>query len=178
MLRALVTLCVVLFVGSALGVGTARADPPSKERVRELLSAIDSMPPATVWRTLGAATLDVLIELYDDTNEAPFVRMRTLVAAQHYPVPAARTFLKRAAAARGQSDLFVRQALISLGRAFGERAIDDVRPYLSHADADVREGAALSLSRINTEAARAALRDRLPRERSELVRAALQRGLD
>lgn len=172
MLRALSV--AALLVGF---VGTAHADPPSKERIRHLLSAIDSMAPATVWRALGPDTLDVLIELYQDTNEAPYVRMRTLVAAQHYPVPAARTFLNAAASARGQSDLFVRQALISLGRAFGESAIDDVRPYLRHADADVREGAVLSLSRINTDAARAALRERLPSERSELVRSALQRAL-
>lgn len=176
MQRALAIAAVVLTVGT-MSVGTAHADPPSKERVRQLLSAIDQMPPATVWRALGPSTLGVLIELYDDPNEAPFVRMRTLVAARYYPVPAARTFLNAAASARGQSDLFVRQALLSLGRAFGERAIEDVRPYLSHADADVREGAVLSLSRINTDAARAALRDRLPRERSELVRSALQRAL-
>ncbi len=158
-------------------VGTASADAPSKDRVRQLLSAIDQMPPQTVWRAMGSDTLGVLIELYNDTHEAPFVRMRTLVAAQYYPIPAARTFLNAAAAAPGQSDLFVRQALLSLGRAFGERAIDDVRPYLTHADADVREGAVLSLSRINTDAARAVLRNRLPRERSELVRTAMQRAL-
>lgn len=175
MLRALLTACLATTL--VMTVTVAHADPPSKDRVRQLLSAIDQMPPATVWRALGPGTLGVLIELYDDPSEAPYIRMRTLVAAQHYPVPAARTFLNAAASARGQSDLFVRQALISLGRAFGERAIDDVRPYLTHADADVREGAVLSLSRIGTEAARAALRDRLPRERNEIVRTALQRAL-
>lgn len=176
MLRAL-TFAFTLALVVPSFASTAFADPPSKERVRQLLSAIDRMPPATIWRALGPDTLGVLIELYDDENEAPFVRMRTLVAAAHYPVPASRTFLKAAAAARGQSDLFVRQAVISLGRAFGDRAIDDVRPYLTHADADVREGAVLSLSRMNTEAARSVLRQRLPRERSDVVRTALERAL-
>ncbi len=163
---------LVLLTGLAtlLVASSAYATPPSKVELSRLLSGYEDVPPASAFRTWGPETLSVLVELYQDAEQPPFVRMRAVSAAAYYPSPAARTFLLAVARAPRQSDLFVREAVMSLGRAFGPRAVDDVRPYLRHDEPVVREGAVIALSRIRTPEALTALRTRLPDERAAHVR--------
>jgi HEAT repeat protein len=173
-----------LALGLALGgvllgsvAGTAFAAPPDPAKVRELLSGYEDVPPAETWRALGPETVGVLVALYDDAREAPYVRMRAVVVCAHYPSPATRTFLRAVAGAPGQSDLFVRAALEALARGFGDAALGDLRPYLDHADPSVREGAARSIGRLRAPAAATALRARLRVETDAAVRDALGRAL-
>jgi HEAT repeat protein len=171
-LRFILTAFVVL-ASSA----TAHASPPSKAELSQLLSGYEDVPPASAWQAWGPETLAVLVELYQDTGEPPFVRIRAVSAAAHYPTPAARTFLLAVARAPRQSDLFVREAIVSLGRAFGPRAVDDVRPFLRHAEPVVREGAVVALAQIHTPRALEALRSHLPEERAAHVVERIERSL-
>jgi HEAT repeat protein len=118
-----------------------------------------------------------LVALYDDPNEAPYVRLRAVYVCAHFPTPATRMFLRAVASAPGQSDLFVRAALEALVRGFGDAALGDVRPYLDHADPSVREGAARSLGRLRAPGAAVALRARLRVETDATVREAIGRAL-
>jgi HEAT repeat protein len=160
-----------------LAPAAASATPPSKAEVRQLLSGYEQTPGAATWRTLGPEALSVLIALYDDPSEAPYVRLRAVHAAGFYPTPATRTFLLAVARAPGQSDLFVRQAVLGLARAFGVRAVRDILPFLEHTEPVVREGAAAGLGRIGSDDAREALRARLVVERSDSVRLTIERSL-
>jgi HEAT repeat protein len=156
----------------------ASATPPTKAELRQMLSGYEHTPSADTWRALGTEALPVLIDLYDDAGEPPYVRLRTVHAVSFYPSPATRTFLLAVARAPRQSDLFVRQAVLSLVRAFGARSVADVAPFLTHAEAVVREAAAAGLGRVRTEAARDALRARLPLEADDTVRGAIARALE
>jgi HEAT repeat protein len=164
------SLLAVVGLATLLVSTSAHATPPSKAELSRLLSGYEDVPPASVFREWGPDTLSVLVELYQDTDQPPFVRIRAVSAAAQYPSPAARTFLLAVARAPRQSDLFVREAVVSLGRAFGPRAIDDVRPFLRHREPVVREGAVIALSRIRTPEALSALRTRLPDEHADHVR--------
>lgn len=155
----------------------AAAEAPSKDQVRQLLSGYESVPTADRWRALGSETLAVLVTLYNDTSQPPYVRLRAVGAAAHYPVPAARTFLLAVAKAPHQKDLFVREAVLALGRAFGAKSVDDITPFLERRETVVREAAARSLARIDAPAARAALRAHLPGERQRQVRQVIERAL-
>jgi len=168
---------VVVLIAAATVVPRASANPPSRDHVRQMLSGFETVPGADAWRTLGPETLGVLVGLYDDAHEVPFVRLRAVTVAAYYPSPAARTFLLAVARARGQSDLFVREAVLALGRAFGARALDDVRPFLAHAEPTVREAAAMALARIGTRPALDAVRTRLRAEPDAAVRDTMTRAL-
>jgi len=164
-------------VAVAMTTSTAQAQTPSRDRVRQLLSGYEDMPTAEQWRSLGPGTLEDLVSLYGDASVPPYVRMRTITAAAHFPSPAARTFLLAVARAPGQTDLYVREAVLALGRAFGERAIDDIRPFARSRHAVVREGAAKALGHIGTPAAVEVLRRRLTVEGAEHVRTAIRRAI-
>jgi len=167
-------LCALL---SVLLVSTAAsADPPSVAQVRAMLSAFEAGPSAAQWQALGPETLSVLEQLYDDEGQQPFVRLRAVQAAGHFPSDTSRAFLKRVAS-EGQNDLLIRAALRTLARAFGGTALGDIRPFLTHRTASVREGAVLALGAIETPRARFLLRSRLERERDPTVKATLQRTL-
>lgn len=163
------SLLILACLATALWSAEARATPPSKAELAQLLSGYEEVPPRSTFRAWGPATLSVLIELYQDVDQQPFVRLRAVRGAAHYPSPAARTFLLAVARAPRQSDLFVREAVVSLGLAFGPRAVDDVRPFLRHPEPVVREGAVIALGRIRTPESLAALRVRLGDERTAHV---------
>lgn len=168
--------CLLLAASSA--PASAQATPaPSRDGVRQILSAYEGGPTAAEWRAMGPQTLAVLVSLYDDSSQPAYVRLRVLSAVASFPTPATRTFLLAATRAPGQSDLFVREAVLSLGRAFGAGALDDVTPFLGSRETVVREAAARSLALIGTPAAREALRRRLVLEPDATVRATLETAL-
>lgn len=147
-----------LVLGLAIATPTAFADPPSRTQVRQLLSGFETVPGADAWARLGPQTLGVLVALYADTSERPYVRLRAVSVAAFYPSPAARTFLLGVARAPRQGDLFVREAVLALGRAFGPRAVDDLRPFLTSPMPVVREATVAALTRIGTRPALDAVR--------------------
>lgn len=171
------SLTLALLLGALGAPAAAGAQAPTAQQVRELLSGYEYVPSGEDLRALGPDTLRVLIELYAAPDAPPWVRLRAIAAVGHYPEPATRTFLLAVARAEGQSDLLVREAVLALGRAFGEHAIADVRPFLSHREPVVREAAGMALGRIATPRAVDLLRARIVAERDPGVRRALDRSL-
>lgn len=170
-LRALSFLLVTLVSSSAF------ADPPSIDRVRTLLSSFEAVAPEAAWRALGPETVQVLRALYEDRDELPFVRMRAVEVAGYYPTEASHTFLREVVRTPDQNDLILRRALRSLTRAFGEQAIDDVRPFLTHRVVIVREAAVRALATVEVPRVRTLLQARLERERDPEVRRRLEVAL-
>ncbi|HEY8426763.1 MAG TPA: HEAT repeat domain-containing protein [Sandaracinaceae bacterium] len=168
---------VLLLVLAPAIASAQQTQPPTRAEVRAMLSGIEDVPTDADFRRLGDAVLPILIELYADPNEAPFVRLRAVGAAGAFPREATRTFLLAVANAEGQSDLFVREAVLALARAFGPRAASDLRRFLSHPQPIVRESAARALGRVGTREAADALRARLPVERDAVVREAIQAAI-
>lgn len=156
---------------------TAHATPPTKEELRRALSGYEDVPPAEYWQRLGNETVGVLAEMYNDPATPAYVRYRAIYAVANYPIDATRTFLLAVARAPGQNDLHIRAALVSLGRAFGDRAIEDVRPFLEHREPVVREGAIQALDRIGTPRAVTLLRTRLTTEPARHLRTRLERAV-
>ncbi len=176
MRRCLLALSALLSV-LAVALPHAWADPPTANQVRQMLSGYETVPGRAAWRALGPETLPVLVSLYQDTSQPAFVRMRAVGATGYFPSTATRTFLLAVTHARGQSDLFVREAVIALGRAFGAQAVTDLVPFLSSRAVVVRDAAARALGGIGTATARQALQRRLVVEPDPTVRATLQRSM-
>ncbi len=175
-LSALLGLAVAL--ASSLVAAPAEAQAgPTRASVRQLLSGIEDVPTDADWRRVGDRALPLLIELYNDPREAPYVRLRAVGATAAFPVPAVRTFLRAVARAPEQSDLFVAEAVEALARGFGAAAVPDVAAFLGHEEPVVREAAARALARVGGDDARRALRERLRVEPLDYVRETLTRAL-
>jgi len=173
--KAFTLVATLLLVGITSQQATAQSD---RVRVRQMLSGYETIPGRAQWRAMGSDTLRVLVALYSDPSEPAYVRLRSVSVAAHYPIPATRTFLRAVLAAPQQSDLFLRQALLAMARAFGASAKDDVAPFLTHPEPVAREAAVQALDEIGTDDALALLRPRLQSETHLAVRDALRRALD
>jgi len=171
MIRSLLALSMFLTAAETA------AQAPNTDVVRRMLGAIDSGPSALEWQALGPETVPLLEAIYRDTTVPAHVRFQALSALRHFPTPETRAFLLTVARESGQSDLHIRQALTSLGHAFGDSAVTDVSTFMAHTSSVVREGAALSLGRNPSALAQRTLRARLPVEPSPVVRMAIERAL-
>jgi HEAT repeat protein len=169
-------IATALWVATLVPSSVAAAQPP-EQRVRALLSAYEQLPGAAQWRALGPDTLAVLISLHDDPREPTYVRLRALAAAGHFPVPRARAFLLRVARAPEQDELFVREALLALQRAFKDDAVEEVSEFLRHERPLVRRAAATGIGRMDRAIAEPRLRRHLDREHDRVVRRVVQRVL-
>jgi len=158
---------------------TAHAQSASGEadRVAQLLSGYEDMPSDAQLRAMGPEIVGTLATLYNDASRPGYVRLRSVTAAGAFHTAAAHTFLRAVLTRPGQSDLFLREGLLSLGRAFGEQAVSELAPYLSRDESLVREAAVISLTRIRSTAALEALRARLPLESDPGVRRRLEASL-
>ncbi len=170
-------LCLAALLPNLASPGTTFADPPDKDRVRQLLSGFEGVAPQTAWRALGPSTVAVLAELYDDASEPPFIRMRAVQVSAYYPTEATRTFLRRVVQAPDQNDLILRRAVMAFTTAFGEGALEDVRPFLSHRTGLIREAAIRAVAQVGTPSALALLQARLRIERDPEVRVRLDEAL-
>ncbi len=178
MRRAFIAFLALSVLAGVWSVATpVFATPPSKAELSQMLAGFEQAPGAEDFRAWGPETFPILVELYGDHDVQPFVRMRAVAAVAHYPSPRARAFLLRVARAAGQSDLLIREAVRGLGRAFGPRSIEDIRPFLRHRAPAVREGAVLALTAFHTPAAQGALRARLPQEQSAHIAARIRASL-
>ncbi len=125
---------------------------------------------------MGPEALGVLVTLYNDQAMPGFVRIRAVAAARYFPTDASRTFL-RAVAQSSTSDLYIARAVGSLAHAFGDGALEDIRPFLAHREYVVREAAARALGAMRAPVARQLLEARLRIEPEDAVRVTLRRAL-
>ena len=170
---ALFTLASVLgfgFGSASAQVTDSSVTRPTSPQVQAILSQYEGAPTAEQLRAMGPDTLRVLISLYDNAQTPAYVRLRVLSAVRHYPTPATRTFLLAVLRVPNQSDLHQRQALLSLGRAFGDAARAEISRSLSSRHPVVREAAGRALHRIGTPAAQRLIVEHSARERDPAVR--------
>lgn len=169
----ILSLILVLWAGAA----RAQSAPTPADHLAQLLSGYEDMPSDAQLRAMGPETVATLAALYNDSSRPGYVRLRTIAAAGAFHTEAARTFLRAVLTLPGQSDLYIRQGLLSLGRAFGDEAIEEIRPYLTRPEVLVREGAVISLSRIGSTRALDALRARVALEGDVNVRERIEASL-
>jgi hypothetical protein len=160
--------------------GIAVASPP-RSAVERALAGIERAPSEEAIRRLGAGTDAVLIEIADDPRTAPVRRARAIRALKWWPSADVRAFLHNLIARAGKSsrgpDVFdVEAALVALV-PYGAVEMPALVPFLSHASADVRQGAVSALLALRVPEAVVPLRARLGIESDPGVRAALMRAL-
>lgn len=168
-------LCLVSCLVTALTVTPRRCaaqQPPTREALALELGGFEREPDVAAVRAWGAQGAASLMALGNDPQAQPHVRQRALHALRAFTAqPAVRDYLRRVASLPQQELFTLRAALDALVEGFDDVAF--VARFLGDARADVRDGAAWSLSRSAAPAAATALRERLAREPDEAVRRTL-----
>jgi HEAT repeat protein len=162
----------------------ARDDAPAARRaaVEARLKEGERPPTARELAALGPGTDAALAALARDEKADLNLRARALSALAHTPTAIARrcleeTLATKRGATRGEEKLLVRKAALSLGWLGGTGAPLRLAPLLDDGDPDVRIDGALALGLTRLPAAATLLKERLPAEKDERVRAQLTRQL-
>jgi HEAT repeat protein len=160
----------------AFAPAMSHADPPADlaTAIRAMLGGIERPPADDRIRALGPRVVPLLARLVADGATPLYMRLRAVHAIALFTTPEARRELEHACGSA--EDEIAREAVLALGAAFGERAIDTIDAMLAHTSVDVREGAVIALGRIGTNDAKTRLDRRMPAERDENIRRAIVRA--
>jgi HEAT repeat protein len=176
-LSALSLLVVLTFATTATAQSNSPSNLPADQAEQQivlLLSGYDYFPSRAKIESVSANAPEILIAISKDKARLPSLRSRAIDAlglfaghprvAQHF----------EATLAAGQLDeVALRHSLTSSLKAFGDRALPWVAPYLDHKDPVVRLDAAHAIGRLGGVDGAELIRTRTAVERDDFVRAQL-----
>ncbi|MBI5486682.1 MAG: HEAT repeat domain-containing protein [Deltaproteobacteria bacterium] len=171
-----VVLALLVPAGAAADEPAALSDA-AMERLSGLLHAYEHQPTAGEFEALGERDLvrDALIRIVGDDAEVALLRGRAIVALGYFPDETSRRAIEGVLDRPELSDIILRRAIETMAHAYREAGLSRISPYLDDARSDVREAAAVALGEIGTAAALRALRRRLAREETAVVRTTIER---
>jgi hypothetical protein len=166
----------LLFAGAALAQEPPAMTPAEQfqDAVNSLLSGVERAPNRKDWDRVGTPD-KVIAELQRRTGDKdPIMAERALSALADFPTPEVRGFLeKRAPDPKG--DVAQRgKALIALGFAFKDAALDMVASRLTDKNPALREDAIRAFSSMSSAKAEGILRKRLELEPAKHIGSMLQ----
>jgi hypothetical protein len=163
---------------------TAIASPsstrgPLPDQLIGSLSGFEHVPDRAELARLGRAAelTSTLTAMYRDPSLPSFVRIRALTSLRFFPGAQSKTVLEQALTDPVTSDQARRAAVKAYGAGFGAQAIPLLDRLLVHHELHTRNAAAHSLVDMKEDAAREALRRRLPDEPEPLIRKTIETGM-
>jgi hypothetical protein len=178
------SLLVALTLSSLLGGTAAAKNRPRHERRASLLWLLtgDGQLDKGVLEALGPDTDELLIDIANSPREAVRARVRALAGLGFYPSEATFGFLSSLLHERNlighETGLKMRrQAIRSLGVAFGDRGVDDLLALRGDAEPGIRQAVAQGLGDSGSLRALPVLELWLTTEQELAVRAAVDRAV-
>lgn len=143
----------ILFAAGLFGVclvaprsaAARETDPFKRNQVLALITSPDSRPSLEDWKRVGPEANRVLVELAEDPELRPSLRLRAMAHLAWFPSRRTQAFLTRRMYGRDVPAIEKRVALRAFALAFGREAFQDLRGFLTDADPAVREGAIRAL---------------------------------
>ncbi len=178
---------VLVLTFAVVGTGTAQAANRSRPERRAslvwLLASYQTELKREMLDELGPDTVELLIDIANTPRDAPRVRVRALAGLGLYPSEDSYSFLtsllnERNLIGNSHGLQMRRQAIRSLGRAFGERAIDELMTFKNDEQAGVRQAVAQALGDSRSARALPVLELWLTTEQDLLVRDAVDRAVN
>lgn len=156
----------------------APAEPTAEQRIRVLLNGYDYFPTR---EDLDAVTDDVptvLVAIYNDPDAKPTTRGRVIDAMGYYDGETADEFLRYVLDNRAAlPSIHVHKALTAHAKAFGDRSLELLRPYLEVDDMQLRITASVAIAKRTGIEGRKILKKRLEVEPEATVRKQIERSL-
>lgn len=143
-------LLCALVASAADAEARTRPRPERKESLKWLLASHEAELRRDVLDVLGPDTEGMLIDIANTPRETPRVRVRALAGLGYYPSEGVFAFLssllhERNLIGNAEGLQMRRQAIRSLGLAFGDRAIDDLLALKSDTEPGIRQAVAAGL---------------------------------
>lgn len=142
-----------------------------------LLSAHHELPPKRLFTKASPDARAILLELAQRDEFFKLHRYRALEALGSYWADG-EVFTLYAGILAGDEDVLLKHRILMFSaRAFGDRSVPMIQPYVRHDDYQLRRTAIEALIGIGTPDALTPLRTALPEEESEPLRALMERAL-
>lgn len=160
-----------------------RSRPERRASLVWLLAATDAKLSRPALEALGPDTAELLIDIANTPREAPTVRVRALAGLGFYPTEPSYAFLssllnERNLIGHAEGLRMRRQAIRSLGWAFGDRAVDELLALRNDDEPGVRRSVALALGDSGSRRALPALEHWLTGEQDLAVRQAVDEAVN
>jgi hypothetical protein len=176
----------LLAAALVLSAATAAAATTVKEQERsllKLLAAHEYQPNRRVLDRIGPDVNQLLVHVASYRNVRTTLRVRALASLALYPSPRTRQYLsaqlhERDLMGTPGGTLMRRQAMRSLGLAFGVEVVGELTPFRDDPDPQIREGAAHALGDTGAADALAPLSAWLPNESKLFVRVAIDNAIN
>lgn len=180
--RNLLLVLTFAFMGNSAHAAN-RSRPERRASLVWLLASYHTELKRTDLDQLGPDTVELLIDIANTPRDAARVRVRALAGLGLYPSEDSYAFLTSLLNERnliGNHDglQMRRQAIRSLGRAFGERAIDELMTFKNDEQAGVRQSVAQALGDSGSQRALPVLELWLDVETDITVKMAIDRAVN
>ncbi len=175
---ALTALLILVSAPSA----TARSLQEQERSVISLLNAFEYVPSRRVLDRIGPDVNEVLVRVSTFPRLRSTIRVRALSSLALYPSDRTQRYLvgllyDRELRKSSVGLLLRRQAMRSLGFAFGEDAIKDIKQFRSDEDPQIRESCAHALGDTLSARAEDVLAAWLPLEKELFIRLAIESSI-
>lgn len=147
-----------------------------RDAVIDLLNAVEQPATRADLDAIGEGMAAELLEIANDEAVPTSRRGRAISALAFYPTEEVQLFL-REKAEKADKSIYRRKAVLALGEAFGEQAVEWVAPYLGDKDEQLRMATARALGNIGTEPARVALTEQRKQEKDAAVAEVIDKAL-
>jgi hypothetical protein len=140
------------------------------DKVKLMLSGYEYFPTKEDLVRVSPRAFEVLDDIARDETALPSMRTRALDALGLYEGKAeVALILEQILAEERLKDVFLRHAVTSSMKAFGNHALPWVAPYLNHKDVQLRLSAVHAVGHFGGELGQEVLLQRVEIERDELV---------
>ncbi len=171
--KPLTTLLLLLALAlAAPSVAFAQDKAAEREAVQMLLMPYDKFPAADDFKRVSKDPRAVILAVWRDKKSSEILRLQALDALSLFPNEEVRAlYLEILSGDWGkEAPREAHRAINGLMLAFGESAVMDVAPLLTHADVQVRLTAAHALSKFGGESGRQLLLAHRDDETDKIVR--------
>jgi len=181
--KSLVLVLTFALMGTGAAQAANRSRPERRASLVWLLASYHTELRRDTLDELGPDTVELLIDIANTPRDAPRVRVRALAGLGLYPTEDSYSFLTSLLNERnliGNPDglQMRRQAIRSLGRAFGERPIDELMTFKNDEQAGIRQAVAQALGDSRCQRALPVLELWLTSEQDLFVRDAVDKAVN
>ncbi len=180
--KLLLTLVLVLTTANVMAA-PSRSRHERRSSLVWLLSSFHMRLDKRTLDGIGSDTVELLIDIANTRADTPRVRVRALAGLGYYPTEDSYSFLTSLLSERnliGNADglQMRRQAIRSLGRAFGDRAVDQLLSMRHDEQPGIRQSVAQALGDSGSERALPELELWLTTEQDLTVRIAVDTAVN
>ncbi len=174
LITALLLAAVCLLANPALVFSQSKSE---RDSVQTMLLAYDTFPSAADFKKVAKDPRAQLLAIYRSSQSTKIVRLQALDALSLFPNAEVRALYRELLSKDWgkKAPAAAHRAINGLMHGFGEAAVEDITPLLSHQDVQIRLTVVHALAKSGGESGRQILLDHFDSEVDKVVRETITR---